>query len=105
MTDIANNPHLNGECGITEAHSDSDHVETIDVTPTWQGILPGLIAIVRNGETVEAQKTAEAELRKMARLADAHVAYLTTDSNAQLTHPGPDRTHAGYCSQCRARPW
>ena len=47
--------------------------ETVDLTPTWSGILPALIAILRNGETVEAQKTAEDELAKMARLADAFV--------------------------------
>lgn len=47
---------------------------TIDITPTWSGILPALIAIVENGETVEAHKTAEAELRKMADLADRYVA-------------------------------
>lgn len=46
----------------------------IDMTPTWSGILPALIAIIANGETVEARKTAEAELRRMAGLADRYVA-------------------------------
>ena len=47
---------------------------TVDITPTWTGILPALIAILVNGETVEARKTAEAELGKMAGLADRYVA-------------------------------
>ena len=45
----------------------------INLTPTWEGILPALLAVVTNGETVEARKTAEDELRRMARLADAYV--------------------------------
>lgn len=52
-------------------------IESIDMTPTWLGILPALIAIVEDGETVEAHKTAEEELRRMAGLADAHVATIT----------------------------
>ena len=48
-------------------------VRTIDITPTWSGILPALIAILERGETVEARKTAEAELQKMAALADRYV--------------------------------
>ena len=43
---------------------------TIDLTPTWRGILPGLLAVVANGETVEARKAAEGELTRMAALAD-----------------------------------
>jgi hypothetical protein len=46
---------------------------TIDMTPTWEGILPGLIAMVTNG-TVEARNTAMSELRRMAQLADKYVA-------------------------------
>jgi hypothetical protein len=42
----------------------------IDLTPTWAGVLPGLLAVIANGETVEAQQAAEHELLRMARLAD-----------------------------------
>lgn len=64
--------------------TDTDKVETIDLTPTWEGILPAYIEMIeRSGHAAdsvttrriwEARKTAEAELRKMARLADAYVA-------------------------------
>lgn len=49
-------------------------MQYIDSTPTWAGILPALLAIIHHGETVESVKTAEAELQRMARLADAYVA-------------------------------
>jgi hypothetical protein len=48
--------------------------ESITITPTWAGILPALLAIITNAETVEARKVAEAELLRMARLADLYVA-------------------------------
>jgi hypothetical protein len=47
--------------------------ETIDVTPTWAGLTPALIALVVSGETPESRQTAELELQRMARLADAYV--------------------------------
>jgi len=46
----------------------------IDVTPTWEGILPTLLVIYRDGTTVEARQTAMKELERMAKLADAYVA-------------------------------
>jgi hypothetical protein len=48
--------------------------KTIDLTPTWSGILPALLAVIANGETVEARKAAEQELARMARIADKYVA-------------------------------
>jgi hypothetical protein len=48
-------------------------VKTIDLTPSWEGILPLLLAVYSNGETVEAKQTAYAELSRMARLADKYV--------------------------------
>jgi hypothetical protein len=45
-------------------------VRTIDITPTWSGVLPLLVELATNATTVEARKDAEAELRKMARAAD-----------------------------------
>jgi hypothetical protein len=55
----------------------------IDLTPTWAGVLPGLLAVIANGETVEAQQAAEHELLRMARLADLH---LQIDDD--VTQPG-----------------
>ena len=43
--------------------------EYIDVTPTWAGILPLLLAGAENGV-----QSAREELLRMARLADAYVA-------------------------------
>jgi hypothetical protein len=45
-------------------------METIDMTPTWSGLLPALLAVIQNAETVEGRKAAEAELMRMARIAD-----------------------------------
>lgn len=41
---------------------------TIDLTPTWRGILPALIAIYEHGD----RQTAIDELTKMANLADQY---------------------------------
>lgn len=46
----------------------------IDVTPTWEGVLPALLAVFGDAETAEARRTAGEELRRMARLADSYVA-------------------------------
>lgn len=46
--------------------------ETIDATPSWSGILPALIAALRNGSPT-GQAIAEAELKRMADLADRYV--------------------------------
>jgi hypothetical protein len=43
--------------------------QTIDMTPTWQAILPLLTHAVRNG-TPEALRVAEDELQRMAKGAD-----------------------------------
>lgn len=55
--------------------------ETIDLTPTWSGILPGLLAVLTHGETVEARRAAEIELRRMARLADGFVELSATHTS------------------------
>jgi len=46
-------------------------VETIDITPTWEGLLPLLVEVAANGETAEGRKEAMDELRRMARAVDA----------------------------------
>ncbi len=45
-------------------------VETIDLTPTWEGIMPGLIACLQDG-TGEGQRMAREELMRLARIVDA----------------------------------
>lgn len=46
-------------------------VRTIDMTPTWRGILPYLILSVENGNA-EGRKIAIEELQRMADAADAY---------------------------------
>lgn len=55
--------------------------ETIDMTPTWEGMLPVYIAVIENG-SFEGQRIAREELKRMAKLADAYVA--TTRKPAPL---------------------
>lgn len=43
-------------------------MQTIDITPTWNGVLPWIIAGIEAGGT--ALSSAELELRNMAKLAD-----------------------------------
>lgn len=55
--------------------------ETINVTPTWAGILPVLRAILEDG-TVASQQAAWGEIERMARLADLYVAGQRHDTAA-----------------------
>ena len=49
-------------------------METIDITPTWEGLLPMLLELRSRGTTKESRKTAGDELLRMAKIADLHVA-------------------------------
>jgi hypothetical protein len=51
----------------------AETVATIDMTPTWAGILPALRALIENSNA-EGRRTAWAELERMAALADSYVA-------------------------------
>ncbi len=44
-------------------------VKTIDLTPTWAGIMPGIISILENGSE-DGRKIAREELMKLARQVD-----------------------------------
>jgi hypothetical protein len=46
--------------------------QTIDLTPTWRGILPALLAIYESGD----RQTAIDEMVRMANLADKYVAFV-----------------------------
>lgn len=50
---------------------------TIDLTPTWQGILPALISLLENPQT---RQVALDELSRMARLADQQMALLKAEA-------------------------
>tara|TARA_R110001599_G_scaffold243832_1_gene443763 strand:- start:229 stop:402 length:174 start_codon:yes stop_codon:yes gene_type:complete len=43
---------------------------TVDITPTWEALLPVLIRVATQGETAEAQEGAMSELLRMARACD-----------------------------------
>ncbi|MEM7298027.1 MAG: hypothetical protein AAF391_07150 [Bacteroidota bacterium] len=47
-------------------------MKTIDITPTWSGLLPALLAVIQDGETAEARQIAKDELVKMAKAADRY---------------------------------
>lgn len=59
---------------------------TIDLTPTWQGMLPLLLALVESGGE-EGRKVATEELRNMAKLADLGAETLKLQQQAQRTIP------------------
>lgn len=65
-------------------------VTTIDITPTWEGLLPVMLRIAEHGTTHSARRDALEELRRMAKLAD-YCKQLRDDINtlrAQLTEAG-----------------
>ena len=44
-------------------------MQTINITPTWEQILPALLAVIENGN-FEGRKMAIEEITRMAQLAD-----------------------------------
>jgi hypothetical protein len=51
----------------------NDTPRTIDVTPTWSGLVHAFVALIENG-TAEGRATAISEIRRMAAIADEAVA-------------------------------
>ena len=47
-------------------------VQTVDVTPTWSGVLPALLTLLQSTNP-KSRDIAESELRRMAGLADGFV--------------------------------
>lgn len=54
--------------------SSNTEVKRRVLKPRWEGILPALIEVLTRGEDIQARQFARDELRRMATLADAHVA-------------------------------
>lgn len=54
--------------------TETDHPRTIDITPTWRGVLRLLVTVANNAETAKARANAWAELERMADLADLYIA-------------------------------
>lgn len=48
-------------------------MRTIDATPTWEGLMPALLAVIENG-TPEGAANAQAELMRIARALDRRIA-------------------------------
>lgn len=46
----------------------------IDVTPTWESMVPVLVHLAVEGQTAQARQTAMAELLRAARIADTYLA-------------------------------
>lgn len=46
-------------------------VETVDITPTWAGIMPALLNVIESARSTEARNNAKAELLRLAKIADA----------------------------------
>ena len=52
-------------------------MKTIDMTPSWEGVLPVLIMTLQRSKVdSDALKTAQTELTKMAKLADKWVKHV-----------------------------
>lgn len=47
-------------------------MKTLNLTPTWESILPALLAVIENG-SYKSRKEAMAELKRMAQIADSAV--------------------------------
>ncbi len=58
--------------------------KVINITPTWSGMLPMYLAVIRNSESTKSIRAAESELRRMADLADRYNAMLENDRKAAL---------------------
>lgn len=48
----------------------------VDITPTWEAILPLLVEAAANGTTVEGRREAMSELIRLASLADTRIPQL-----------------------------
>ena len=52
-------------------------MKTIDMTPTWEGVLPVLIMTLQRSKVdSDSLETAQTELNKMAKLADKWVQHV-----------------------------
>lgn len=54
---------------------------TIDITPTWEELVPLLVQVAANGETRKARETAMDELKRLARAVDE----MNAEAKAQQT--------------------
>ena len=70
----------------------------VDITPTWEAIMPVLIHLVRCGTNQEGLRNAEAELMRLARMVDAlNAKQKDADARAQGPAFVPDDTPPWEC--------
>lgn len=62
---------------------EKDGTTYIEFKPTWASMLPALIAVLRDG-TIEGQRMAEGELRRMADAADRYNNLCDADGEVQI---------------------
>ena len=48
-------------------------LDHIDITPTWQGLLPSILKALANAENPQVKEIMQDELLRMAKLADLYV--------------------------------
>lgn len=48
----------------------TDRTKGIDLTPTWEALIPVLVEVAARGTTPEAQQEAMGELLRLARIVD-----------------------------------
>ena len=53
--------------------------QVIDITPTWEQIVPSLLFILKSGNK-ESKAFAAEEITRMAKLADRHLATLKAEA-------------------------
>lgn len=68
-----------------EVTFDEEKPNTIDLTPTWESLVPGIIAVLQDG-TAEGQKKMQIELRRMAQAADKWNEYCDENPDQQFSH-------------------
>lgn len=61
---------------------------TIDLTPTWEGMMPAIIAVLQNG-SAKGQAIAIEELMKLAKSVDAMNATTRAELAAKENHTAP----------------
>lgn len=56
-------------------------MQTIDITPTWSGLLPAMLQVIANPDaSFESRAAITEELERMAKIADIYVAQVTANS-------------------------
>ena len=62
-------------------------METIDITPTWEAILPAMLEVLKNPKApIQSKKDIQEELLRLARFADSIKRQMTDEpkSNPNL---------------------